>query len=213
MNNLIRHGAKIIESHRLHFIFRALSLGAKQEGNMVVKEDVLIGVTTRRSGRIYNRNSASINFPSSIDQKSQTVNNKQEELAIKYSKSQSNTRFNNLSDNKSKTNSNRLVIDKNITTNNCHNNLGKQKNSDTRSSVSPDRPFSLPPGKFRPKQSLGQNFLSDQNYVNKIVGAMPQDLSEQGHRVVEIGPGAGALTRVLLPIYPMMTAIEIDQRY
>ncbi len=31
-------------------------------------------------------------------------------------------------------------------------------------------------------------------------------------RVVEIGPGTGAITRVLLPRYPMMTAIEIDQR-
>ena len=35
-----------------------------------------------------------------------------------------------------------------------------------------DRPYTLPPGEFRPKQSLGQNFLSDQNYVNKIVDAL-----------------------------------------
>ncbi len=48
--------------------------------------------------------------------------------------------------------------------------------------ASTNRPFSLPPGKFRPKQSLGQNFLSDQNYVNKIVEAMPPDQSAQGHR-------------------------------
>jgi hypothetical protein len=34
-----------------------------------------------------------------------------------------------------------------------------------------DRPFTLPPGAFRPKQSLGQNFLSDQNYVLKICDA------------------------------------------
>ena len=66
-------------------------------------------------------------------------------------------------------------------------------------------------GQFRPKQSLGQNFLSDQNYVLKICDAF-SDRSEGGHRVVEIGPGPGALTRVLYPRYPKMTAIEIDQR-
>lgn len=74
-----------------------------------------------------------------------------------------------------------------------------------------NRPFSLPPGKFRPKQSLGQNFLSDQNYVMKIVDAF-SDNSKNGHKVVEIGPGPGALTRVLFPRYPDMTGIEIDQR-
>ena len=39
----------------------------------------------------------------------------------------------------------------------------------------PDRPFTLPPGKFKPKQSLSQNFLSDQNYVLKIVNAFDDD--------------------------------------
>jgi 16S rRNA (adenine1518-N6/adenine1519-N6)-dimethyltransferase len=75
----------------------------------------------------------------------------------------------------------------------------------------PNRPFTLPPGEFRPKQSLGQNYLSDQNYVNKIVDAFGARCIDV-NRVVEIGPGTGALTRSLLPIYPSMTAIEIDQR-
>ena len=74
-----------------------------------------------------------------------------------------------------------------------------------------DRPFTLPPGEFRPKQSLGQNFLTDQNYVKKIVNSLT-DTSEKGHKVIEIGPGAGALTRVLYEKYPNMTAIELDQR-
>lgn len=74
-----------------------------------------------------------------------------------------------------------------------------------------DRPFTLPAGQFKPKQSLGQNFLSDQNYVLKICDAFV-DKSSEGHRVVEIGPGPGALTRVLYQRYPSMTAIEIDQR-
>lgn len=73
------------------------------------------------------------------------------------------------------------------------------------------RPFTLPPGQFRPKQSLGQNFLSDQNYVMKIVDAFTDD-SPEGRQVVEVGPGPGALTRVLFPRYPQMTAIELDQR-
>ena len=74
-----------------------------------------------------------------------------------------------------------------------------------------DRPFTLPPGLHKPKQSLGQNYLSDQNYVLKICDAF-QDDSNQGDRVVEIGPGMGALTRVLVRRYPKMTAGEIDQR-
>ena len=74
-----------------------------------------------------------------------------------------------------------------------------------------DRPFTLPPGAFKPKQSLGQNFLSDQNYVMKICDAFKDD-SVKGNNVVEIGPGPGALTRVLYPRYPNMTAIEVDQR-
>ena len=74
-----------------------------------------------------------------------------------------------------------------------------------------DRPFTLPSGKFKPIQSLGQNFLSDQNYVLKICDAFTDD-SLRGKNVVEIGPGPGALTRVLYPRYPNMTAIEIDKR-
>ena len=86
----------------------------------------------------------------------------------------------------------------------------------------PDRPFTLPSGIFKPKQSLGQNYLSDQNYVKKIVECFRQQRAKRfpndiegdkyGQRVVEIGPGAGALTRVLVKEFPKMKAIEIDQR-
>ncbi len=74
-----------------------------------------------------------------------------------------------------------------------------------------DRPFTLPKGEFKPKQSLGQNFLSDQNYVMKIIDAFEDD-SDGGELVVEVGPGPGALTRKLVERYPRMTAIELDQR-
>jgi 16S rRNA (adenine1518-N6/adenine1519-N6)-dimethyltransferase len=61
--------------------------------------------------------------------------------------------------------------------------------------------------KIRPKKSLGQNFLQDQNIVRKIVGAL--QLSADDH-VLEIGPGLGALTRFLLPKAAMVVAVEID---
>jgi ribosomal RNA small subunit methyltransferase A len=78
---------------------------------------------------------------------------------------------------------------------------------------------------FRPKQSLGQNYLSDQNYVLKICNALSLGKNEattaeavaiaakdEGSRVVELGPGAGALSRVLVARHPNMVAIEIDKR-
>jgi len=62
---------------------------------------------------------------------------------------------------------------------------------------------------FRPKQSLGQNFLHDPNMVRKIVGALqaPPDA-----HVVEVGAGTGALTEELNRRYERLTAIEIDER-
>lgn len=69
----------------------------------------------------------------------------------------------------------------------------------------------LPKGSFRPKQSLGQNYLQDPNYAAKIVDALQCD-SENGKRVVELGPGLGALTKLLSVEYPEMLAVEIDGR-
>lgn len=103
--------------------------------------------------------------------------------------------------------------EKNSDINTKESNLDNKSNSNNEVVIPKDRPFSLPPGEFAPKQSLGQNFLSDQNYVRKIVEALVIDTDHgNGTRVVEIGPGAGALTRVLYPKYPNMTAIELDQR-
>jgi len=62
---------------------------------------------------------------------------------------------------------------------------------------------------FRPKQSLGQNFMHDPNTIRKIVGAL--QAPPEAH-VVEIGPGTGALTELLNDRYETFTALEIDQR-
>ncbi|ACI64545.1 predicted protein, partial [Thalassiosira pseudonana CCMP1335] len=71
----------------------------------------------------------------------------------------------------------------------------------------------LPGGEFRPKQSLGQNYLRDGNTVAKICRAFATQQKTQ-LRAVELGPGAGALTDVLVNSIgkPNLQCIEIDQR-
>lgn len=63
----------------------------------------------------------------------------------------------------------------------------------------------------RAKKSLGQNFLQDANIARKIVAALhagPEDY------VVEIGPGPGALTRILLERPPAtLVLVEKDRHY
>jgi 16S rRNA (adenine1518-N6/adenine1519-N6)-dimethyltransferase len=58
-------------------------------------------------------------------------------------------------------------------------------------------------------RSLGQNFLHDQNQLQKIVGA-----AEISHRdkILEIGPGLGPLTELLLENASEVLAIEMDAR-
>ena len=47
---------------------------------------------------------------------------------------------------------------------------------------------------IRPKKSLGQNFLIDNNIINKII-----KLSNiKNNNIVEIGPGTGNLTRKII---------------
>ena len=62
---------------------------------------------------------------------------------------------------------------------------------------------------FSFKKSLGQNFLIDQNILNKIVDAADLD-KDKG--ALEIGPGIGALTEKLAQVAGTVTAVEIDQR-
>ncbi|MDN3956914.1 16S rRNA (adenine(1518)-N(6)/adenine(1519)-N(6))-dimethyltransferase RsmA [Sporolactobacillus laevolacticus] len=62
---------------------------------------------------------------------------------------------------------------------------------------------------FTLKKSLGQNFLIDENILNNIASAA--DIDEESY-VLEIGPGAGALTQVLASRGKKVIAVEIDQR-
>lgn len=60
---------------------------------------------------------------------------------------------------------------------------------------------------FHFKKKWGQNFIFDQNLLQKIVREAG---IEPGDRVVEIGPGAGTLTRELLAQGARVLAVEID---
>jgi len=64
---------------------------------------------------------------------------------------------------------------------------------------------------LRAKKSLGQHFLVDRNIAEKIVSCLKmQDISE----VLEIGPGSGILTELLLQRKDIKTTvIEIDKEY
>ncbi len=58
------------------------------------------------------------------------------------------------------------------------------------------------------KKSLGQNFLIDQNYIDKIITALNPQKNET---IVEIGAGRGALTKKLVERAGKVLAIEIDK--
>jgi 16S rRNA (adenine1518-N6/adenine1519-N6)-dimethyltransferase len=62
--------------------------------------------------------------------------------------------------------------------------------------------------RHRPRKRFGQNFLVDETVISKIVDAVnPQ----RGDRMVEIGPGLGALTRPLLERLDHLHVVEIDR--
>ncbi len=59
----------------------------------------------------------------------------------------------------------------------------------------------------RPKKHLGQHFLVDENIARKIVGSLSPGTSQ----VLEVGPGRGVLTRYLIPLFPSLQIVEIDE--
>jgi 16S rRNA (adenine1518-N6/adenine1519-N6)-dimethyltransferase len=58
------------------------------------------------------------------------------------------------------------------------------------------------------KKSLGQHFLKDENICRDIVGSLPV---VQDQQVLEVGPGAGAITKYLLQLPGIhFKAVELD---
>jgi 16S rRNA (adenine1518-N6/adenine1519-N6)-dimethyltransferase len=60
---------------------------------------------------------------------------------------------------------------------------------------------------IKPVKRRGQNFLLDGNLARAIAA----DVGAMGDRVLELGAGAGALTRPLLDLNLQVTAVEVDR--
>lgn len=60
---------------------------------------------------------------------------------------------------------------------------------------------------FEFKKSLGQNFLQDDNIIDKIV---KYSMIDKDTLVIEIGPGAGALSSKIIPLSGYTILYEID---
>ncbi len=58
-----------------------------------------------------------------------------------------------------------------------------------------------------PKKSLGQHFLTDKNMIAKIIRSFEL---LPGYKILEIGPGEGALTHELLNMDCELTSLELD---
>jgi 16S rRNA (adenine1518-N6/adenine1519-N6)-dimethyltransferase len=63
--------------------------------------------------------------------------------------------------------------------------------------------------KVRPKKSLGQNFLTDRNVLARIAGLVDRGPEA---RILEVGPGKGALTCFLAEQGARVLAIELDRQ-
>lgn len=58
------------------------------------------------------------------------------------------------------------------------------------------------------KKSFGQNFLVDQNYINKIISALNP---LENDTIIEIGAGRGALTKSLIESGAAVIAVELER--
>ncbi|BDM65545.1 ribosomal RNA small subunit methyltransferase A [Shewanella sp. NFH-SH190041] len=58
------------------------------------------------------------------------------------------------------------------------------------------------------RKRFGQNFLTDSNVINRIVGAIAPD---NDHVMVEIGPGLAALTEPVAEGIDNLTVVELDR--
>ena len=62
---------------------------------------------------------------------------------------------------------------------------------------------------FEFKKSLGQNFINDENVIDKIV---KNSLVDTDTLVIEIGPGSGVLSKKIIPMSGYTILYEIDTR-
>lgn len=62
---------------------------------------------------------------------------------------------------------------------------------------------------FHPNKTLGQNFLIDRNTIEAILDGAGV---KEGMKVLEVGPGLGALTHAMLSRGAVVTAVEKDVR-
>ena len=60
-----------------------------------------------------------------------------------------------------------------------------------------------------PNRKLGQNFLIDDNFLDALIRLADV---KPGDRIIEVGPGFGALTSRMLALGANVTAIEFDHR-
>lgn len=63
--------------------------------------------------------------------------------------------------------------------------------------------------KFNYKKSLGQNFLKEDSVIDKIISSIN---TTENDLIIEIGPGAGALTKKLVNKKSDLICFEIDER-
>lgn len=61
--------------------------------------------------------------------------------------------------------------------------------------------------KIKAKKQFGQNFLQDENIIEKII----EVIIPKNKKIIEIGPGQGAITKHLLQKCTQLTAFEIDK--
>jgi 16S rRNA (adenine1518-N6/adenine1519-N6)-dimethyltransferase len=74
--------------------------------------------------------------------------------------------------------------------------------------VPPPRDGSAPRGHPPIRKSLGQHFLNDRRILQRIVDAL--ELTG-GETLIEIGPGRGSLTELLVPVAHRLILIEYDR--
>src|SRR5215510_855131 len=83
------------------------------------------------------------------------------------------------------------------------------KSQDTRAPLKELRRMKGEGGEPYPSKRLGQHFLRDQRTIHRIIDALNPKTDET---IVEIGPGTGALTSVLVERAGRLIAVEFDNK-